>query len=131
MDRKASRTCRLSEKYNPTDNERVKSYDQANQAGERHAMLEDDLEDLGLAADLLGRGTRDDDRLSVGHFPHHTPTRVGCGHQDWAEAQPLGGDLLQVAEKHIRTRIGAHQGHPQPSQQRSEEWKSEAGSSQA
>ncbi len=104
---------------------------QTDQAGEGHAVLEDDLEDLGLSADLLGCGTRDDDRLCVDHFPHDAPARIGCGHQDRADAEPLGRDLLKVTEEHIRTRIGARQGHPQPSQQGPEEGEGRAGPSQA
>ena len=119
------------ERNAPRGNEGVKRHDQADQAGERHAVLEDDLEDLGLTADLLGRGTRDDDRLCVDHLPHDAPARVGRSHQDRADAEPLGGDFLKVAEEHIRTRVGARQGHSQPAQQGPEEGEGGAGPSQA
>ena len=94
-------------------------------------MLDDGLEDRGFVAHLMRRGARDDDRLGVDHFPHHAPARIGRGHQDRADAEPLGGHLLKVAEKRIRAGVGPRQGHSQPAEKRAEEGKQRAGLRQA
>ena len=78
-------------------------------------------EDLRLAADLLGGRAGDDDRLGVDHLAHHAAARVGRGHQDGREPQPLGGDLLEIAEEGVRAGVGPGQGHAQPAEQRAEE----------
>jgi len=69
----------------------------------------------------VGRGAGDDNALRADHLAHDAAARVGRAHEDRADANLLGGDLLQTAEKDVGRGVRARDGRAEPPEKRAEE----------
>src|SRR5215210_5815017 len=101
--------------------------------GQAYRPLQNQAQEVAFLA-LKARGTRTYGQvLGRDHLPQHAARRVGANGQVGTDIELLGRDLLQVGEQSVRGGVGARQRHPEPPNDRREEWEQDArgGSRQA
>src|SRR5215472_10447969 len=95
---------------------RIEVHDQADHGREGDGMGENLAEDVAFLALLADGRAGDHDGLGGDHFAHDSAGGIGGGHEDVAEAEAAGGDLLEAAEQRVRAGIGAAQGDAHPAE---------------